>query len=233
MPRGRPSGSAYRSHRLIYDALISGPKYFQELHQITRLHRNTLANRLTFLVSRGLIQRARKGRRVYYQIVEPFRDEEGRIRDEGRNWSTILLKWGREERRALVKQLKSMLWQRMGNEQQLNEAYQSIADNESGFDRLLSLPESSEILNLLENWRAEPIPKLWLILALNKCIVNLNSVKSICPECHHFGTIADSENQEVICPSCGLVIGDEVISQHERMDMILEFLELPSDQDTS
>lgn len=104
-------------------------------------------------------------------------------------------------------------------------AREIIEDTHVNLDELINLTESQEVLNLIDNWQSVTIPKIWLFLSLNKILVNLNSQKLICPECHHYGTIEANERSETVFERCGLVIGDEVVPPRERLEMILAFLE--------
>ena len=89
----------------------------------------------------------------------------------------------------------------------------------------MKLPENREILEIVPNWESIPIDKLWLLLSLNKILVSLNSKKLICPYCCHYGTVEDHERLEIICPECGLVIGDETIPPEVRLKIVLAFLQ--------
>jgi DNA-binding transcriptional ArsR family regulator len=219
----RPRNASYKSHKLIHNALINGPKYFEELKRIAQLHRNTLATRLKFLISEGLIEKTREGCRIYYRDAQPLRDEHGIFRTDGLKWFNYIAK--PEEKRRLKRQLRAMIREQIENRKILNRFYELLANFDEELDRLLDITESEEILNLIDDWQNIPMPKIWSILALNKTLVNLNSEKRICPECHHYGTIEDNERNEIVCESCGCVVGDEIIQPRERLEMILAFLE--------
>jgi len=226
----RPKNASYRSHRLIYEALSSGPKYFEELHNITSLHRNTLATRLKFLISEGLIQKRRDGRRVYYEIIEPLTDENGFLRREGLKWLKHIVKTDRAEERERRRRLKAVLREETRSRKLIGKMFDVIENFHASLDRLLNLPESQELLDLIENWQSASIPRLWLILVLNKWLVDLNSDKLICPQCYYYGTREDYERNEIICERCGFVIRDEIIPPRERLEMILGLLERYSNQ---
>jgi len=217
----RPRNASYRSHRLIHEALSSGPKYGEELLGITGLNRTTLWKRLKFLVSEGLIRKNTEGegRYVYYENIEPLTDEQGNLRVEGLRWLKHLVK--PEEERQRKRQFKAMIKEKIINRETLARFFRIIEDFHVGLDELISLRESQEVLNLIENWQNAPVHRIWLILSLNKLLVDLNSQKLICPECHHY-TI---ERNEVVCERCGFVVGDEIIPPRERLEMILAFLE--------
>jgi DNA-binding HxlR family transcriptional regulator len=219
----RPKNASYKSYKLIYEALHNGPKYFKEIEDITGLHRNTLAARLRFLVSEGLIRKRKERNRVYNEIIEPLRDREGKLRIEGLKWFKHLVKT--EEIRHKKRELKALLRDEIEDRRQLNKVYRFIEDFHESFDELLNFPESKEILDIIENWQEAQIDKLWWILNLNMVIILLNSQKQICPECLHFETITDSETNEIICKECGFVVADEIIPPDKRLKMILTFLE--------
>ena len=106
---GRPKDSSYRSYRLIYDALSNGPKCFEELWRVTRLHRNTVNARRNHLVSVGLVRKRRSGNKVLNEIIEPLYDESGVLRSEGLKWLKYVWKIDRKERRERRRKLKELL----------------------------------------------------------------------------------------------------------------------------
>lgn len=221
---GRPKDSSCRSYRLIYDALSTGTKSFGELWKLTGLHRNTLSARLSHLVSAGLLSNRKSGRKSLYEIIEPMQNERGILRSEGLRWLNYVWKIDRKEARKQKAILRGLIKEQIKNEKLTEELARLMEEHYGEFDRLVELSESQELLEIISNWESIPVPKLWLMLSLNKVLVHLNSHKLICPYCYHYGTIQDPESNEIICGECGSVIGDEIIQPEERFRLILEFL---------
>jgi ribosomal protein S27E/RNase P protein component len=218
----RPRNASYRSHHLIYEALSSGPKYLEELENTTGLHRNTLTSRLNFLESEGLIRKRRENHRVYNEIIQPLRNEHGTLRIEGLKWMNYLV-----GRRTIMQQrnlLRRILREQISDRKKLAATYRFIESWSEDFDELVESSESQEILRVISNWQDVPIPRIWLILELNKYVLYLNSQKRICPDCHSTRTVPDVERNEVVCGNCGLVIEDTIIGSEERLEIILTML---------
>jgi DNA-binding HxlR family transcriptional regulator len=222
----RPKDSSSRSYKLIYDALSSGERYFEELHYLTKLHRNTLSDRLKYLCSRGMIGRRKEGHRIYYALLEPLTDGRNVLSIRGLKWMDYLeTKHQREEReRKMYRSIKDI----MKEQQTANRFREAMANEISKFhetlDELVETPESQEILNLTTDWQKISMNDLCLILSLNKIVVNLSSTKQICPECHHYGTRTDPETDEVVCEKCGIVVTDDVMPPEARLELIVSFL---------
>ena len=161
----RPRNAAYRSHKLIYEALSSGPKYGEELLGITGLNRTTLWKRLKFLVSEGLIRKNTEGRYVYYEIIEPLTDEQANLRIEGLRWLKYLVK--PEEERQRKRQFKAMIRERIENRETLTRIFKIIEGFHESLDELINLTESQEVLNLMDNWQRATIPKIWLTVLMS------------------------------------------------------------------
>lgn len=73
--RGRPRGPSARSALKIYRVLSRGPTWFDRLVRETQLARNTVGRTLAYLVSRGLVFKSKRGRRVVYEIRQDEVDE--------------------------------------------------------------------------------------------------------------------------------------------------------------
>lgn len=73
--KGRPRGPSARSCLKIYRVLSRGPSWFERLVRETHLARNTVGRTLRYVVSRGLVVRRRRGKRVLYEIREDEVDE--------------------------------------------------------------------------------------------------------------------------------------------------------------
>jgi DNA-binding HxlR family transcriptional regulator len=157
----RPRDSSYKSYRLINEALSSGPKYFEELVGITNLHRNTLAARLKFLQSKGFVAKERQVNRVYYRIIEPLKDANGHLRIEGLKWLNYLI--SPEDERQRKSQLKAIIREQIEDRKLRSKVYEDIANFHESLDRLVSRPESQEILEYIENWQTESAIKVFLI----------------------------------------------------------------------
>ena len=222
---GRPKGSSYRSYRLIYDALSNGPKCFEELWRVTRLHRNTVSARLNHLVSEGLVRKRRSGHKVLYEMIEPLRNESGVLRGEGLKWLKYVWKIDRKERRTRRRQLKQLLKEEIKQKKLFWEVYKELSESlDSELEKLIAKPNSQELLGMIPNWEDLPINKLWLILFLDQFLLYLNSEKMICPYCYHYPTIAPPHAVEIVCPKCANVIEDETISSEIRFKFIRYFL---------
>jgi DNA-binding HxlR family transcriptional regulator len=207
----RPKNASYKSYKLISQALSEGRKYFEELRNITNLHRNTLNTRLDFLVSEGLVVKSKEGPRTYYQKVQGYK------------WIKYCLK--REEVKQLKKQLKKMMKENIEVSRSLDRALEVIANFDERFDELADSDEGREVLDSIDNCQDAPITKIWLILALNDILINLNSKQLICPECYSLKTVTDNKTNETICEKCGFVIGDEIIALDKRLKIVLTFIE--------
>jgi ribosomal protein S27AE len=221
----RPKNASYGSHRAIHDALIRGPKCFQDLVNATGLHRNTVADRLRFLVSEGLVQKAKMGHKVFYSVIEPMNDERGRVRLEGLRWWMYLVNPAieRQQRRLLRKALSEQIEDR----RQFDKIYAQVIHFHENFDELVNRQESQEILDHIQNWQELPIDRLFLVLDFNKVLSYLSSTKQICPQCYHYGTITDYETNETSCGRCGYVIEDGVMSPEKRLNLIQTFIGNP------
>lgn len=64
----RPKGSSYRSNRLIFEALVDGPKSVSQIVGCTKLHPSTVTNRLRDLVHTELLERERNGHYIMHYI---------------------------------------------------------------------------------------------------------------------------------------------------------------------
>jgi predicted transcriptional regulator len=207
----RPRNASYTSHKLISQALSDGRKYFEELRNITNLHRNTLARRLDFLASEGLVVKSREGHRTYYQKIQRY------------EWIKHCIK--QEEVKQLKKQLKEMMRENAEVNRSLDRALEIIANFDERFDELTSSDEGREVLDNIENCQDMPITKIWLILALNDILKDWNSKQLICPECYSLKIATNDIANETVCEKCGFVIGNEIIPLDKRLKIILTFIE--------
>lgn len=206
----RPRNSSYKSYNVIYNALMNGPKYFQELKDAAGLHRNTVASRLKFLESQGLVRKERRGNRVYYDIIKD------------QKWQRYLI--NKKEIRDFKRNIKQLAREQLRNTKIMAEIAQKISQFHEELDKLIEHQENQEILELIPNWQEASTLKIHIVLYLNMYIVFLNSNRQICTRCLHFGTITDHESNEIVCPKCGFVIEDEIIPPEQRLKLISKIL---------
>lgn len=209
----RPKNASYKSYRRIYDALYDGPRYFEDLRKATRLHRNTLAARLKFLVKEGLVSKRRVGNKTYYEISKQIR------------WKWLRYTWKPNPKE--IREIKAKIKEFAKNELKrrkifLKELVQPVENFHSKLDKLVKLSENQEILKIMPQWNEIPIPKLWGIVVLNKLLVECNLEKLVCPNCYSFDVV--EEGYENVCRKCGFVIGDEIIPAEKRLEIILNHL---------
>jgi DNA-binding transcriptional ArsR family regulator len=209
----RPKNASYKSYRRIYDALYDGPRYFEDLRKATRLHRNTLATRLKFLVKEGLVSKRRAKNRTFYEISKQ------------NVWRWLRYTWKPNPKE--ISQAKAQIKEFAKNELKrreifLEELIKPVQDFHSKLDKLAKLPESQEILEIIPQRSEMPICKLWGILVLNKFLVECNLERLVCPNCYSFDVA--EEGYENVCRKCGFVIGDEIIPAEKRLEIILDHL---------
>jgi DNA-binding transcriptional ArsR family regulator len=68
--RGRPKGTGYKSQGKICLALTNGSKSFQDLVDVTGLHRNTIAGNLKVLQDMNIVGKQREGRKMMYYSID-------------------------------------------------------------------------------------------------------------------------------------------------------------------
>lgn len=198
VPVVRPRDSSYRSYSLILEVLGEGPRSFEELWKLTKLHRNTVSSRLKHLVSEGLLTKTRENHRVQYAVAEPI-DVNKLVEHIGQ----IMKELGK---RKLLKTIRECMEK----------------ETVLGLTKLENLPENQDLLKSQE--LLEGFPE-WKELSPDECysmlkINNDLTEKLICPHCFHIGTVEDSYTDEVICPDCAYVIEDESISLKKRVEAI-------------
>lgn len=203
---GRPKDASCESYRLIYDALLNGPKCFEEVCRETGLHRNTVGSRLRYLLEKNLLNRYREGHKVIYEIKKTQPPYYG--------WEIpwISLMMNREDWRKKWKQIDEEIRvferQRRWNSL-LEQRYKQIL-------QFLELPPNREMLEGFEkagiDWKNKSLGELLPIL-----YKNLEA--PVCPECLQeekaiIFSIHDSEGGEIICPKCGLILRREPFEVH-------------------
>jgi predicted transcriptional regulator len=194
----RPRDSSYQSYSLILDALVDGPRSFEELWKLTKLHRNTVSSRLKHLVSKGLVTKTREKHRVQYALVEPM---------DMNKWNE--LSW------QIMKEMRKRKFLKLIRESMYTEII-------LGLGKLENLPENQDLLKsqeLLEGfpeWEELSPEDFYLMLKLNNGLTE----KEICPECFRIGIVEDHLITEIACPECGFVIEDEPISLKRRVEVI-------------
>jgi len=196
----RPKNSSPKSYELIFNALITGPKCYSDIIKITGLHRNTVASRLKFLVNKGLVRKKRFKNKIIYELNIKYLDKHrGLISfDALKEWAYLMTT--RENKYEYLNKYIE-LWFKLDGDRIARIANEVI--------REFILEENKEKLE------HEEVKKLIEIIKKRKEALPLKQVIShievpYCLECYEkYGKlikcIYDSETNEHICPSCGLV----------------------------